>query len=173
MQLTAQTKTKGEDGKSYFLYSNGTWSEEITNFKDCNELIKEVTTTKTKGFMSVSPIRIPNMQNLLSIDLIKNENITVINLKIEDDNICFGLSDVATFTTIDNTEIKLNFSSSVSNCKGEFSLFFGAPFKNQKTLNDLVDKQIKSIALSKHDYNVNEYEANLFKNTLKCLNKIK
>lgn len=173
IQLTAQTITKSEDGKTYFLYEDGTWSEEITDINNCKELIKEVTTTKTKGFMSVNPIKISNQKTYLTIELIKNEDVTVIDMKVTGDNICFGPKDMATFTTVDDTEIKLNFSSSISNCKGEFSLFFGEPFKNQKTLSDLVNKQIKSLTLSKHHYNVNEYEANLFQNTLKCLNKIK
>jgi hypothetical protein len=171
-QLFSQTKTKSEEGKTYYLYSNGTWSEEIKDVNNCENLIKKVTTTKTTGHMTINPIRVPNKKTLLTIELVKNENVTVLNMKVQGDNICFNTKDIATFTFLDGETLKLPFSSSVGNCKGEFTLFFGKPFKNNEHLNSLNQQQLKTFELGEHHFNVNEYESKVILKTLNCLNEI-
>lgn len=170
--LTSQTKATTENGKKVFLYNNGTWSEEIKDVNNCDNLIKKVTTTKTAGHMTINPIRVSNKKNLLSIDLIKNENVTVFNMKVEGDNICFNTKDIANFTFTDGETLKLPFSSSVGNCKGEFTLFFGIPFKNIEQLNSLKQQLLKTIELGEHHFNVNEYESKVLLNSLNCLTDI-
>lgn len=169
IQLFAQTKATTEHGKNIIIYEDGTWAYEVNDI-DCNKLVKNITTSKTNGVMSVNPIKLAGNNNSMQIDLIKNESITVINMKVDGKNICFGPKDFVTFTTVDGTEIKLNFTSSVANCKGEFSLFFGEPFKNIQSLEKLINSQLKSIVIKSYHYDLKEYESNLFLRTINCLN---
>lgn len=172
-QINAQTKATTENGKAVILYNDGIWSEEITDINNCKELIKEVTTNKTKGFMSVKPIKISNKKTSLTIEFIKNENVTVIDMKVVGSDICFGPKDIAIFTILDGTEIKLPYSSSVASCKGDFTIFIGDVFKNQELTEKLSTDKIKTIQLKTHHFDVKEFESNLFQNSLKCLNSIK
>lgn len=169
LKISAQTKATTEDGRKIIVFEDGTWTEQLTEMH-CDKLIKKITTTKTSGLMSVNPIKLFDGNNTMEIDLIKNEEITVFNMRVNGNNICFGQKDIVTFNIIDGSEIKLNYTSSVANCKGEFSIFFGETFKNLEPLNDLINSKLKSIAIKSYKFNISEYDSDLLKNTLKCLN---
>lgn len=169
-QLKSQTKATTEEGKSVLLYDNGTWAEQFSNVEtvDCEKLIKEVSTTKTTGLMSVNPIRIESKKTSLTIELLKNENVIVVTMQLDQKDVCITPRDKIILVTKDGNEITLP-SPTLENCKGEYTLFISKPWKNDELTETLSKSNLKSIQLKTYHFDMGDYQSRLFKKTISCL----
>jgi hypothetical protein len=172
--IYSQTKATTENGTEVILFDDGTWEDsKVVNRGDCKELIKLVETNETTGFMSEKPLNVDSGKLTLSITSVKNGNVIVVSMTIEGDKklICIGPDDKVVITKNNGKEIELP-KLSAKNCKGEYTLFIGKPWKTTELIETLSSGQIKSIKVKSYEFEFKFYQSTLFQKTLNCLDNV-